>query len=320
MPSLTLVFHCRTARVLESRGLRRPTGRKLAISARASAPPKATRKEANPRGIKVGTPQNAHEVPDSLTVVGPAVAPLVLNERSHSAIEPHAVGRRRPSEDALEFPRDEEYDKFLGEAVPRARTASGVRGWVDGSLGHGSEGTDEEDGMGDEGEESGVTELIFRLDRNGTGWGEEILPSLTVEHRPVKRRRERNRSSMPRPWTVRCTSFSPSHADIPLFILRIPYLVTVAPPHLLPCLLPPTTSVRMFTCSRVDVQTRLLEPCLPDRSTGDASAPSKQIWPILADIGRHIGPVFWLLGYRLRNEASDVLRRSFGPLRPRVVS
>jgi hypothetical protein len=54
----------------------------------------------------------------------------------------------------------------------------------------------------DDGEEGDVTELIFRLDRKGIGWGEEILPSLTVEHRPVKKRRDRNRSSMPRPWAV----------------------------------------------------------------------------------------------------------------------
>lgn len=31
------------------------------------------------------------------------------------------------------------------------------------------------------------TELIFKLDRRGYGWGEEIIPFLTVEKRPVKR-------------------------------------------------------------------------------------------------------------------------------------
>ena len=32
------------------------------------------------------------------------------------------------------------------------------------------------------------TELIFKLDRRGYGWGEEIIPFLTVENRPVKRK------------------------------------------------------------------------------------------------------------------------------------
>lgn len=43
-----------------------------------------------------------------------------------------------------------------------------------------------------------ATELIFRLDRRGVGWGEEILPHLTVEQRILKR----NRSAQPDPWTV----------------------------------------------------------------------------------------------------------------------
>ena len=46
---------------------------------------------------------------------------------------------------------------------------------------------------------SPATELIFRLDRRGVGWGEEILPHLTVEQRVLKR----NRSAQPDPWTVR---------------------------------------------------------------------------------------------------------------------
>lgn len=44
-----------------------------------------------------------------------------------------------------------------------------------------------------------ATELIFRLDRRGVGWGEEILPHLTVEQRVLKR----NRSAQPDPWAVR---------------------------------------------------------------------------------------------------------------------
>ena len=38
----------------------------------------------------------------------------------------------------------------------------------------------------DVGEDQGPTELIFKLTRRGYGWGEEIIPQLTVERRPVK--------------------------------------------------------------------------------------------------------------------------------------
>ena len=52
--------------------------------------------------------------------------------------------------------------------------------------------------------ESGSTELIFRLERRGEGWGEEIFPHLVVEQRPwtSAAKRDRNRSSRPKPWTV----------------------------------------------------------------------------------------------------------------------
>lgn len=50
----------------------------------------------------------------------------------------------------------------------------------------------------------GSTELIFRLERRGEGWGEEIFPHLVVEQRPwtTTAKRDRNRSSRPKPWTV----------------------------------------------------------------------------------------------------------------------
>lgn len=50
----------------------------------------------------------------------------------------------------------------------------------------------------------GSTELIFRLERRGEGWGEEIFPHLVVEQRPwtSTAKRDRNRSSRPKPWTV----------------------------------------------------------------------------------------------------------------------
>ena len=49
-----------------------------------------------------------------------------------------------------------------------------------------------------------VTELIFKLEKYGSGWGEELLPRLTVEQRPINKRiRIRNRSSFPDAWQVR---------------------------------------------------------------------------------------------------------------------
>mmetsp|Transcript_37594 Transcript_37594/g.96186 ORF Transcript_37594/g.96186 Transcript_37594/m.96186 type:complete len:748 (-) Transcript_37594:129-2372(-) len=48
----------------------------------------------------------------------------------------------------------------------------------------------------------GQTELIFKLERRGSGWGEEILPHLTVEQREVQppARRNRRRAGAPEPW------------------------------------------------------------------------------------------------------------------------
>lgn len=60
-------------------------------------------------------------------------------------------------------------------------------------------------GDGDSGDGSGTpaTELIFRLERRGDGWGEEIFPHLTVENRLLeKRQRIRARSTQPDPWEV----------------------------------------------------------------------------------------------------------------------
>ena len=48
-----------------------------------------------------------------------------------------------------------------------------------------------------------ATELIFTLRKYGSGWGEELLPRLVVEQRPLrKRERIRNRSSFPDAWEV----------------------------------------------------------------------------------------------------------------------
>lgn len=58
---------------------------------------------------------------------------------------------------------------------------------------------------GDEDDEAGTcdTEFIIKLERQGEGWGEEILPRLSLEQRPLKRVRVRNRCSLPDPWAVR---------------------------------------------------------------------------------------------------------------------
>ena len=62
--------------------------------------------------------------------------------------------------------------------------------------------------------DQGSTELIFRLERRGEGWGEEIFPHLVVEQRPwtTTAKRDRNRCTRPKPWTV-CHLFlaTPAH-------------------------------------------------------------------------------------------------------------
>lgn len=51
--------------------------------------------------------------------------------------------------------------------------------------------------------ESVPTEMIFKLERRGNGWGEEIFPHITVENRPLEKpSRNRPRSTQPDPWQV----------------------------------------------------------------------------------------------------------------------
>lgn len=62
-------------------------------------------------------------------------------------------------------------------------------------------------GGSDEGDGDQATELIFRLERRGDGWAEEIFPHITVENRPLeKKQRIRPRSNQPDPWEVRPAS------------------------------------------------------------------------------------------------------------------
>lgn len=39
------------------------------------------------------------------------------------------------------------------------------------------------------------TELIFKLERRGDGWGEEIIPHLTVERRPLRSKRKKSKAN-----------------------------------------------------------------------------------------------------------------------------
>jgi hypothetical protein len=39
------------------------------------------------------------------------------------------------------------------------------------------------------------TELIFKLERRGDGWGEEIIPHLTVERRPLRSKKKKNKGT-----------------------------------------------------------------------------------------------------------------------------
>ena len=77
--------------------------------------------------------------------------------------------------------------------ISELRQASGLitRGVYAGGEQRASNGTEE------------ATELIFKLEKVGSGWGEELFPRLTVEQRPIKKRiRIRNRSSFPDEWQV----------------------------------------------------------------------------------------------------------------------
>ncbi len=46
------------------------------------------------------------------------------------------------------------------------------------------------------------TELVFVLERRGHGWGEEIIPHLVVEERPIAAKK--SPVGVPAPWEVGC--------------------------------------------------------------------------------------------------------------------
>lgn len=69
---------------------------------------------------------------------------------------------------------------------------------------------DSREGSDEKGDVAQDTELILKLDRRGSGWGEEIFPHVTWERRevnPPKRRRRRDNN--PDPWEVILTASCP---------------------------------------------------------------------------------------------------------------
>ena len=74
-------------------------------------------------------------------------------------------------------------------------------------------------------ENDGPTELIFKLSRRGYGWGEEIIPHLTVEKRPLK-----SAPSSRRKKTVDMTVGTDDVRDSPETVLNA-YLVDIGVPE-----------------------------------------------------------------------------------------
>lgn len=88
-------------------------------------------------------------------------------------------------------------DVTAGTSADVSASSDSAKWLVDGS----EEPTADSGGSSDEGDGDQATELIFRLERRGDGWGEEIFPHITVENRPLeKKQRIRPRSNQPDPW------------------------------------------------------------------------------------------------------------------------
>jgi hypothetical protein len=64
-----------------------------------------------------------------------------------------------------------------------------------------SEGDEEGTGTGT-GRAPGPTELVFRLERRGEGWGEELFPRITMEKRPIFSK-SKHKCQHPDPWEAR---------------------------------------------------------------------------------------------------------------------
>ncbi len=70
--------------------------------------------------------------------------------------------------------------------------------------------SDEEGGTGtaDSEEPPGPTEIVFKLERRGDGWGEEIFPHITMEKRPLIK--SKHKCQHPDPWEVGACMMSPA--------------------------------------------------------------------------------------------------------------
>eukprot|EP00884_Botryococcus_braunii_P002347 jgi/Botrbrau1/12112/Bobra.0186s0031.2 len=211
-------------RFQRANGERSASTTKVAVRARASAPARSpTRRNPNLEAIKVEEPRHADEL-GTLEFARSATTPLAEHEHleekrtslgptlgsgksgfgsptSQASVEERTSQAHVEERGLSRTLADEAYLQNLRPWTSYGR-ALGMRGAVLMPRGGDIESDSEGEDLLEEGEGSDVTELIFRLDRKGSGWGEEILPSLTVEHRPLTKKRERNRSSMPRPWTA----------------------------------------------------------------------------------------------------------------------
>ncbi len=143
---------------------------------------------ANRRAQEVGKPSAGPTRLRGGDQETPRLSPSARSDKSGAL--PH--GSKARSGRDVETPRRGDGDKGQEEAK---RDSQGA---VRSSMGDGPT-------PGEEREDDGATELIFKLERRGFGWGEEIFPSLSVEQRPLQttaKRRDRDRSTGPRPWTV----------------------------------------------------------------------------------------------------------------------
>jgi hypothetical protein len=126
----------------------------------------------------------------------PRLSPNARTDKAEALLR-GGEGRNNTTGRKVGNQRRADWDKGREEATPDSQGA------VRNSRGEGPT-------PGEEREDDGATELIFKLERRGFGWGEEIFPSLSVEQRPLQttaKRRDRDRSTGPRPWTVLPNAF-----------------------------------------------------------------------------------------------------------------
>ena len=158
--------------------------------------------------------KSATEVATGAVVAAPLPPPPPLPQPLPPAEPPQqAAAQQRQRE------QQEQQQYSLGEQTssPPPSVGSGIPLLEDDSDDDGSGG--DGDGRGSEQQEqqpqqrqqppppaSGNTQLIFKLERRGEGWAEEILPHLVLEQRPLEAARggKKRAYSRPDPWQVGC--------------------------------------------------------------------------------------------------------------------